>query len=62
MKKKAYIIPAIKELDMDNNLMDTWSGGGNTQGDPLISPNPDNDPDDNRSRQNIWADEQQDFI
>ena len=63
MKKKAYIIPGIKELDMESNLMETWSGGGNAQGDPQINPNPDNEEDDNRSRQrNIWADEEQDFV
>lgn len=63
MKKKAYIIPGIKELDMESNLMDAaWSGGGTQQGDPQINPDPDEDPDDNHSRRNVWADESEDYI
>ena len=48
MEKKAYISSEMELIEMESELMNGFSGGGVTPGDPTISPTPDEEGGDNR--------------
>ena len=62
MKKKIYLIPQTKVIEVEIHLMTEYSGTSSTPGDPVVG-GIDNSDATNRSRSNsnIWDDEEECF-